>query len=241
MDIYTPRSASDLYAVALGSKNQGKHACHWCGAAATDQWTHDDEPFVPFHKNKNRARHPASPYVCCGCWLWGRKHTTITFLDGTWKDRQWAANHSWWITPGAARAIRHTDHKLLYQQLLKPPHSFLLALVTPGTVNRLHCCAANDLLEIKAGTPLRFTLDGVPMDYTVHELEDALRNGMNGKKPGVQALVRYLGSYDLTGTVTPELPPLPKTEDRGRGRPWSGQGTLQDGKVLLKTVAKSGV
>lgn len=236
-----PMSASDVYAQALCAKNEGSYECHWCASASSPQWVHDDSPPTPFVKSKTRAKRPGNPFVCKGCWLWARKRTTVTFLDGTWKDGQCAMNHGWWVTASGARAVKPQDHGLLYQQLLKPPHRFLLCLVTPGTHNLLHCAVANDLLEIKSSTPLRFTLDNIEMTFTVHELEDALRNGPTGKEPGVQALVRFLGSYDLTGAIKQVLPPAPVVEDRGRGRPWSGTGTMQDPKAtLLKPISKSG-
>lgn len=222
--------ASDLYALALGTKNTGKLFCHWCGGACDQRWQHNEDPPIPFTKMRSRAKHPSSGWVCAGCWLWQRRNTTVVFLSGAWQDRQCAQNHSWFVTAQCARAVRKLDSGDLYEQLCKPPHRFVLSLATPGNPNQLQCAVANDLVEVQAGTPLRFTVDNVEMQYTVHELEEAGKSGGVGKEPGVQALLRWLDRPLAVAPAQPTPPP-------GRGRP---PQPFADAKVLSKTISKSG-
>lgn len=186
--------------------------CHWCAAKCTRELFHDDPPPVPFTKTKSQAKRPASPYCCRGCWLWRRQRLGITYLTGSWKDGrprdgQTPANHSWWITPDAALALTQPDFPQLWELLCKPPKCFVLALVSPpvyfpnGQVdpktvvgNWLHLAVGNDLEKVEMGTQLGFTINNVAHTYSVYELQNAFRDGDAGKEPGVQALIRFLGS-----------------------------------------------
>ena len=220
----TPLSASDLWALIHSAKNGGPDRCHWCCSPAQRTWVHDDDPPVPFQRSKSTARNPSGCYVCVGCWLFRRGSVTVNYFDGglegkVLKDRQQAKAHSWLVTEEGATAIRtEQDGKHLYPFLLKPPRRFFLALregpKAPETL--LQLCEANDVLELKADTPLAFTVNNVRHHYTVYELESALRSPEVVGGPGVQALRRVLGPYELPAVVVP----LPEVEGkRGRGRP----------------------
>jgi hypothetical protein len=50
----------------------------------------------------------------------------------------------------------------------------------------------NDNREVKADTPLWFTVNGVSFQYTIHELETALTSG-EAYEPGARELLRLLG------------------------------------------------
>lgn len=160
--------------------------------------------------------------------MFRRASFTARYFDGGLRDRQTGPRNSWWITRMEAVAIRPADSQHLWKLLLKPPHQFALGLAEPGCLNHLHCTIANDMVEVKAGTPLAFTVNNIPHTYTVNELEDAIRNGGSGKEPGVQALMRFLGPCQLLAEE--------KREKRGPGRPPAGP----DAKVLDKTLARSG-
>jgi hypothetical protein len=142
------------------------------------------------------------------------------------------------VTRSEARAIRWEHTAELYKILLKPPHQFVLALLTEAherldvgarkIKNRIHMADCNDLVEVKAGTELKFTLDNIPHIYTVNELEEALRRGTDGKTPGTQALVRLLGLH--------KLPEEPKREPK----PGKPPALPTAHKTLEKIVSKSG-
>lgn len=212
-------TAGMLYAKSQNSGCAGQWKCHWCGAPCLDLYVHDDAPEIPGAKrNPNRARHPANPYVCQGCWLWRRQRISIHYHneDRHVLDRQTPKWHSWFITPRLARAVHPADHALLFSLIQTPPTCFaLLFLSKPRTnenatnpiiVNHLHLAAVNEHERIEAGTALTYTLDNVPHAYTVYEFEEALKHGPEGKEPGVRVLFELLG--------------LKATEEkRGRGRP----------------------
>ncbi len=123
------------------------------------------------------------------------------------------------------------DHESLYQMMLKPPIPFCLMLLRPDdskyappkprpniTENRIQYGVVNDPLVILADTPLIFTIDNAPFQYTVHELEYALTYGTEGREPAIRTLIEMVGPYSLPKPVEevlkqgrPKVEPLPKT------------------------------
>ncbi len=201
---------SELYAKTCNLKCEGSEKCHWCGAACGQFNLHDDVPFLPFVKSTQSPRYPFEKWICNGCYSWRRKSLTVNFLDGSFKDRQCPMTHSWLLTDIETIGLEKGMGKGMYPILLAPPLRFSLSLVTNGkTLNFIHLCMANDLPEIKANTELAFTLDNIPLAYTVYELEGGLRYGSEGKMPGVRALIDFFGKGDLE--------PIPEVKkDKGR-------------------------
>lgn len=148
---------------------------------------------------------------------------TLPFLAEGFKDGQTTAHHSWWLTEAGVWGLRDGDHLPFYAKLLEPPRRFVLALKTadcPRT--EIHLAVANDHEAIKANTPLSFTLNNKVQQYTVYDLETAIKQN-NHVSPGVQTLIRFLGK-----------PPTPvKPNDKGRP-------AHLDGKVTQRVIAKSG-
>jgi hypothetical protein len=225
------KTASELYAISQGGKCTGNEECHYCGSPCERRWLHNEPPPVPFTKKKNTARRPSSLYICSGCWFYKMERITVRFLDNTFKDRQSPQNHSWLITKHEARAIDVPCHDLVYPTLLSPPLTFSLSLRSDFTIpNLLQLQTVNHLDKIQADTPLNFTIDHTPHTYTVYELEEGLKHGADGKMPGVQALIRYLGAYQK------------QQDKRGKGRPKVDERRSEDkidpDKVLKRLVAK---
>lgn len=228
-------TASDLYALSQGTSNIGPEECHWCASNCKRIWFHDDAPPVPFIRSKSMAMRTNNPYICTGCWLFRRKRITVTELGGKWKDGQQPICHSWWITDKGAWVVNPKDPESIYPLLLKPPNRFVLAILDGVAANHLQLMQVNDIAEIRAETPLRFTVNNIPHTYTVYELQEALEGagegkqiGDGGKQPGVGALIRLLGKRK---SLVSELMP---TENRGRGRPAVRQNTPK------RTVTLSG-
>ncbi len=195
-------TASDVWAMSQGTKNEGDLECHWCLAPCSRQFLHDDLPQVPFQRSKSTAKRPSSPYQCLGCWLWHRKRVTVSFLTRNgnnhypYKDRQCALDHAWWITPTAALAVREEDKGTLWNLLLDPPKTFVLMLRTSEWEGEtlLQLASVNDLHEAKADTQIQFTINNIPHYYTVYCLEETQSNPGSAHEPGMQALIRILGS-----------------------------------------------
>jgi hypothetical protein len=198
--------ASELFAIAMGTHNQGEDECHWCGSPCRRLWEHGDVQPLPFQRSPSTARRPGNGYECEGCHIYRYRSVTVNFLNGRQRqlgrlpvarllDRQMACWHSWWITEEGAWALQAMDHGKLYRLLLRPPLRFILALKTAlFRSNDIHMASANDHESIRADTTLSFTLDHILHTYTVYELEQALRHGPTGKEPGVQVLLRHLGT-----------------------------------------------
>jgi len=207
--------ASDLFALAHQAQNSGPDRCHWCGAACARVWPHDEPPGpTVFHVRRPRtsARFPGNSYICTGCWYYRRQRVTIRFLTGGWQDIQTPARHAWWITSHGAWGVRSADHAKLYELLRKPPLRFVLALRSDACArNELHLQELNDHEALRADTKLRFTIDHLVHEYTIHELESLLKTGA-GASPGVNALQRYLGPPPAALTPGPQ-------EKKERGRP----------------------
>lgn len=221
-------TASQLYAMSQGAKCQGSEECHWCLAPCERRWLHDDDLPIPFVRSKSTAKRPSSLYVCTGCWLYRMPRITVRYLNGKLKDRQSPEKHSWLITEQDAFSLDPTDSPAIYNQLLSPPVRFALSFLTDrGTNNLLQLQLLNDLDTVLADTPLHFTIDNIPHTYTTYELEEALRHGVEGKLPGVRALIEHLGPYQI---------PEEKVK-RGRGRPKTEEVVSAE-KLLKKVVSK---
>ncbi len=224
-----PMLASDLFAKSQGSLNNGIQECHWCSAACDQTWRHDDSPPIPFQKNKSRARCPANHWICVGCWLWRRQRVTVTYLDNSYRDSQSATNHSWWVVDSDARAINSNCKSMLHSTLLKPPNRFVLSLKEDGTQNHLHLAVANDISVIEANTPLFFTLNNVVSEYTVYDLETALKDRDASRSPGVRALISWFGPWEMDQ----------KSKVRSVGKPQEVKIT-ETTKKVIQASGKSG-
>ncbi len=226
-------SPSDLYAQAIGIRNGGDDRCHWCGSACQRILPHDDDPPIPFVKgsqNRRYAKCPGHAYVCMGCWRFRALRVTVNFLGGSLIDSRCPMDFSWLITETGVAALNPRQKTALYPVLLKPPLRFWLGLVE-GMQSHLQLQVLNDLPTVQSDSPITFTFNGLPLTYTIYELEEGLRHGVSGKSPGVQTLIRFLGEYKL---------PMPNGKDvdeqRGKGRP-----RLEEiNKPGRKVVAASG-
>lgn len=220
-------SFPELYALSQSHTCVGTEQCHWCNSPCGRIWLHDDPPPIIGVKRDRLALNYPSPYICVGCWLWRRGSVTAFWLTpgSGFKDRQKPRDHSWYVTEDGAWSVRREDADELFANLLDPPRRFALSLIDgEGVINHPQLGVANECPEIKADTPLRYTLNGIVMAYTVYELEEMRKekNGGQGKSPGVQALVRLFGR--------------PKPGDkRGRGRPKMGEANSPQ-KVIRQSA-----
>lgn len=188
--------ASQLFAIAHSRQCIGDQECHWCAGKCERKWPHDDLPPQPFVRSVSTALRPSSSYICQGCWLYRRPSVTVTFLNGGLKDRQGLFNHSWFLTPRGIDVITPADHTSLYPILLQPPLLFSLSFID-GRKNLIQSCVVNQLNEIRKDTELKFTMDGMILTYTIYELEEGIKNGSDGKMPGVRMLIDRLGKCNL--------------------------------------------
>ncbi len=190
--------ASELFALAHSTACVGPHECHWCAAPCKALWIHDEPPVLLFSRptGKSPARRPGNSYVCAGCLFWSRRSVTVRFLSGRFMDRKTAEDFSWLVTEDGALAVDPADPVdcvKLYEILLAPPFTFALLVKGDGPV-ALQLGVANDIGELRADTPLAFTVGNVTHSYTVYDLSQTLRNAESGgNEPGVQALVRAFG------------------------------------------------
>ena len=208
-------TASELFALALGQKCEGKEECHWCSGMCGQAIIHDDPGPAPFSRQKSQAKRPGSRYVCLGCHYYRMKRVTVFYLMGGFLDRQPAQEHSWWITPDGAYALRKEDHQLLWERLLNPPSLFsfsMISMIGTNTKNLIQYACVNDHPQgVDLGTPLQFTIDNTPYVYTVYELQSALESReVVGREAGVRELINKLMPYQG---------PVKEREPRGRGRP----------------------
>lgn len=222
-------NASQLYAMAHQRSCEGELSCHWCGAPCTNLHKHDDPLPQPYNKTKTTAKNAQGQWVCTGCSLWRRPLTTIFFLDGkSWQDRQAAMNWGWLIREDIALAIRPGDDgKAVYDQLLHPSpnaktggvQAWALSFVTSGYQNHIHLQEVNATSSgHTASTGLVFTLNNIKHTFSVHELEQATRTGVNGKEPGVRIL------FDLLGPIPSGMVEPPKVvKDKGGAPEEMGQ------------------
>ena len=218
----------ELYATINGQVPHGAFECYYCGSKCSTflKVPREDLP-IPCVKKPKFALRPGSKFLCIGCWLWKRGRITIPFLSGGWKDIQCPINHSWWMTKTEAFAIRRDnreDCQALYEKLLDPPRCFMLSVVTDtlGTppINRLQFAVVNEIEgEMTAETVLTFTIDHLKLTYTPYELEMALDNPkeLEGKSPGVRALLELLGDYTMPKSKI-EMKLLAETRNPKGGR-----------------------
>ena len=232
------QTASELYARSQSRQCEGPWRCHWCGGPCGNSVIHDDLPeLVGVKRNQKLARCPANPWMCVGCQLWRRGRLTITWLHGAGSlDGQTPREHGWLITDEWANAVHPAGGTELVKLLLNPPDRFALLLLTeprlnneprrPGAIqNQIHLAHLNEHTDLKADTPLAFTLDNVTFTYTVYDLEQAFITGTDGKEPGVRAL------FELFGLTIKES----EEEKRKKGRPEA----LPTAKITsAKTVKK---
>lgn len=193
MSNLNPHTASELYALSQGARCKGPAKCHWCGSPCERVWMHDDLPPLIGLKRREFARVPGEPYVCVGCWLWRRKRISVTGVGGQIRDGQAPAKHSWLVQKDKAEAVLDTDRVELYEHLLNPPLTFSLSLIDNGEDNRLQLQILNDNPEVRADTELKFTFNNIEHSYTPYELKQGLAHGPEGREPGVQTLIRFLG------------------------------------------------
>lgn len=220
-----PITVSQFYALSQGSKCEGVHRCHWCGAPCNRRWLHDEPKPVMFQRTpKTTALFPDSPWICVGCWLFRRQRITTYFLDEkTYLDRQCPATHSWWITPTEALSVRWQDGEILFKKLLNPPRQFsLMILVGDKATCLLHQGLANDFpTPVQFGTQLKFTINGIPHTVSPMELQTGLKSKEARNEPGVRALL------DIYGVV----PGVVEEEKPGPGKP-----IVPDAKILKETT-----
>ena len=228
-------TAPSLYAIANSKVCAGPDNCHWCGAHCERLLPHGDKRSPMAVGKHPYARFPNNNYQCIGCWLFGRKLVTTFILGGGLKDSQDPSKHSWWITTEGSWTVRiPQDAAALYKVLLRPPMTFVCSLLEgPNSPpNRLQTALANNHKEIKASTPLTFTINGVPYCYSVYELEEALTSpgDLAGMLPGVRELIRLLGPYKE----------LEDSAKKGKGRPAGTETLPNTAKKIVTAEATSG-
>lgn len=227
---------STLFAGSQGATCEGPERCHWCSAPCTRRWTHDDPPPTPFQRSSLSALVPGSPWVCLACWMYRRKRVTVTTLaERKQIDGQCLMHHPWLATPEDILVITKDDHDALYETLLFPPLKFCLSLVgRDGKVkNLIQFAAVNDLEKIAADTELHFTLNNHPLSYTIYELEEGLKGGLDGRMPGVRALVDFLGPYRKPGGVEEVK------VKRERGRPKRNYEELTEAQKVTRVIRQA--
>ncbi len=215
-------TASMLYAKNHARECQGAHVCHWCGAGCGRQWNHGDDPPIPFTRSRSSAKFPHEAWQCVGCWLYRRPSITVVSLGGVIQDRKSLKDFSWVMTEAETKVILPGDSQRAYDFLLSPSLTFSLSLLDrDGNHNGslIQLAVVNKHESIRGDTPLGFTLNNQPYEYTVYELEEALKHGLDGKSGGVRTLVGILGKCEKIEPVTPF-----DEEVRGRGRPKKNDG-----------------
>lgn len=213
------QTAAGAYARSLGERCAGRDLCRNCGGRCDRSIQYNDA------RTREFARQPDSPFLCRGCSAWGRRSITIPFLGGGLLDGQSPKGFGWLITPPASWAVRPTwaikppVAEAIYSKLLRPPPEFALLLLEGKNPppNLIQCAALNVTEGLRADTPLRFTVNNVPQEYTVYELEQGGLYGASGRLPGVQALLRILGP--IPEILLSDVAREPEKEKRERGRP----------------------
>ncbi len=211
--------ASQLYATYFTSPSYGDQQCHWCGGPCNIAILHDDPPPIPFvrgSKNRFQAKCLNSLYVCKGCWYYRRPRMTVRFLDGELKDGKSTMEYSWLLKKDGAYAIRKEGFEKLWEFLVKPEEIWCLAFLQGGEkLNHIQQFVVNHIKNLKADTPIQFTVNGIPHIYTIYELEESRKVGSEG----MQAGTRFL--FDLLQKV---IPALPLEEPKEKGRPTTKDG-----------------
>lgn len=238
----TPLRASQLYAISQGVNCEGRESCYYCGGPCTQGLLHTERRLSIGMKRTVPAKVLHSPYLCVGCWLFRRQRLTVSFLGGLYKDRQCPVNHSWWVTEKGAWGVGKADCAEVYECLLDPPKKFFLSLLDGGSDNHIQLAVANDNQEVRADTPLNFTVNNIQHTYTTYELSEALKHGPDGKEPGVRALIKIFGNYD--GVIEPKQQiVLKEGEKRPVGRPPSlnkNEFTEPKERAVKKVIRRSG-
>jgi hypothetical protein len=214
---------SQLLALSHSTSCKGDEQCHWC-AAPCDRFVRCDyDPLVLFidrEKTKSTAKRPNNPYICVGCSLYKRQRITVISLTGKMKDRRCLEDYSWLMTEESIRVILPDENYSLYEHLLFPSLKFSLSLLSQDTKSLIQLAVVNDISEIKADTLLSFTIDNRVLQYTIYELEEALKHGSDGKMPGVRALLSLLGPYTPKVTAAVANSPITSSDDKRKpGRP----------------------
>lgn len=188
---------SELYAFTQGNICEGKETCHYCMAPCDRKFTHKDPPPIPFARTKTTAKKPESPWECIACWLWRRKRVTVDYFSEGYKDGKCLLHLSTLISDRTYVLDLPTCKEKLYETLLCPPLEFSLSFLEDDRhENLLQLQELNKHKEIKANTELKFTVNNILHTYTVHELEETLIQGDNGRMPGARAILRILGPLD---------------------------------------------
>lgn len=223
-------TAPQLFAISQGNNHiAGDDRCHWCGSPCPRKWPHDDagtnlhyvapintDPSSNLYRKRTTAKCPGNSYICIGCSIYRRKRVTVNFMGGGLKDRQEPRHHSWWVDTTGGWAVNKQCAEDMCLRLMMPPHQFVLSLLTDDCKeNLIHLAVANDLVEIKADTPLTYTLNNKPLEYTIYEFEEAMKHGTEGKSPGVRALFDFFGIYTIATNRVEEIQEV----KRKRGRP----------------------
>lgn len=221
-------NAPELYAISEGKKCEGKRECHWCGSACGENWLHDEPPLLIGVKRSFMVARPNNPWICTGCRLWRRPRITVRFLDGIIRDNQSPATHNWLITDTGAKTFNNSHHSVLYRFLTDAPPRFALILHSPGGIAAaIQMAVVNETKDITVNTPLWFTLDNIKHQFTLYELEDALKRSATGKEPGVRVLAAMFDGL------------IPKAVDDPQPLKHAGhQENLPDGRILSKRVGK---
>lgn len=217
--------STELFALAHGHKCSGDQECHWCTGPCERHWIHDDLPIVPFVRTNSHAKRPGNAYICWGCWLYRRGRITVSTLQNELIDRQNLMDHSWILFDNQIKVIKKEDKFKLYEILLNPPLVFCLSLLNePSTKNLIQLSILNENEKIFANTPIHFTLNNIQCEYTIYELEEALKTQeLTGKSPGVRLLIETIGPCVLK-----------EKEKRGRGRPPKEDDP--DGKIVTRKI-----
>ncbi len=208
-------SPSQIYAIANNGTCEGEMECHWCGSPCKRNFFHDD--VLPFTIGGKReyAKKPMSPYICTGCFLFRRKRITVWFPDKEFKDSQAPARHSLLYGKYECLALRKGSGKFIYPKLLSPSLFFVLALIDENQDNPIQHHVSNCFEVISSSMELEFTYNSKPFSYTINDLENALKHGMNGAPPGAAHLVRYFGEWEFPKEEKEDPP-----KEIKRGRPF---------------------
>lgn len=192
-----PMNPSEFYGHSEGAVCTGTEQCHFCLAPCTRSWLHKEPPPLPFVKQTKTAKKPESPWMCVACWLWRRRRTTVYLFSGGYQDGKCLLDFSTLCLPDKCLVVDLPGCKdSLYETLLCPPLEFSLSLLEgEGQKNLLQLQIVNSHREIKADTELHFTVNNIPHSYTVHELEETLILGDNGRMPGARAIYKMLGPF----------------------------------------------
>src|SRR3990167_4621660 len=227
---FNDMNASELYAASEGKRCEGKRECHWCGSACDEKWLHDEPPLLIGVRRSFLVARPGSPWICAGCWLWRRQRITVRFLDDTIRDNQSPPKHSWFISSRNSLAFTPNHHSILFNLITTPPAHFVLIIRTPGSAIdvTLQTAIVNETNNLTINTPLWFTLDNIRHQFSLYELDDAIRRDSTGKEPGVRVLATM---FEGLLPKSPDEPPA--------ARHAALKETLPDGRILGRRVGNN--